>query len=423
MALHNKSQLTIIIIVGILVFAMIIFLLYLILFKAEKKLEKEKIETLDTGLETLREYTNKCIEDVSSKALELVGRQGAIYASQGGLVADPIINGQDYVQFSNSKISYGLRRPVTDIGDLYFWQPPAYPWTEFPYKDADYESIDLEHGYYGTIQLPALLNSNDSVLRQIEHYINNNAASCLTFKEFRQYNVTLGNISTAGIISDNYVKGGIIINAKVPITVYKPTGEEITTMEDFSVPLRIRLRLVYDLARTIIEQESSSIVFSTQSVNYENMEVALTKHVFGNDAVVTITDPRSSLYARPYTFSFTVQNRYPALHAINEQTLPVLEEGDLISSNSSAALIVERDGESIFVSPPVSLNTRPAYDPDEDILNYSYNPPLPYTIGEADVPDYNDKWHLTVTVSDGLLSDYQDLEFQTAKKSKVKKNG
>ncbi len=412
--IYTKSQLTIMIIIGIVIFAMLIFLFYLVLFKTEKKLGRQSTESQQTaiGIASIKEFVNKCIEETAFKALDFIGKQGSfIYKSQGGFIPDTKELGNDHILYSGYKVSYGLKRPSSDISQLYFWQPPSYPWPEFPYTDTTYTTIDLNNGYYGQNSLPDLSGSNISILSQLEHFINNNASTCLNFQSFKTYNINYTNVTSSVIIGDNH----IVANAKIPIIINKVTGEEITKIEDFSVPLKIRLKLIYNLARTIIDTDSNSLNFDASQVNFDVMEVSLSRNLFKKDDVLSITDPASTLYGRPFTFQFSIQNRYPALHYIIEQALPTLREGDEITFSANSPLVIIRDGSQIFQQ---NTNPKSSYDPDEDSLSYSYNPSLPYTISSQDTPPFNNNWLLTVKVSDELLEDYQDFVFETEGKPK-----
>jgi len=54
-----------------------------------------------------------------------------------------------------------------------------------------------------------------------------------------------------------------------------------------------------------------------------------------------------------------------------------------------------------------NINPRKAYDPDEDILHITYDPELPYSV--TDLP-LNKHFYVKVTVDDGILTDWQDLD-------------
>ena len=406
--IYAKSQLTLMIIIGIVIFTMLIFLSYLVLFKTEKKLSRQSTESQQTniGIASIKEFINKCIEETASQAIDLIGKQGGfIYKSQGGFIPNPKELGKDYLQHEY-KVSYGLKRPSSDIGTLYFWQPSKYPWEEFPYLDSTYTTIDLNNGYYGQNSLPDLLESNTSILLQIERYIDNNASTCLNFKSFKTYSINYTSITTSVIIADNH----IVAYARIPTIINKVTGEEITKLEEFSVPIKVRLKLIYNLARTIIDADSISLNFDSSQVNFDVMDIGLSRNIFNKDDILSITDPYSNVYGKPYTFQFGIQNRYPMLHYVIEQNLPTLILGDKITFNENSPLLIIRNEEAIFEQKP---NPKTAYDPDEDTLIYSYNPSLPYTIGSQDIPPFSDEWHLTIKVSDGLLEDYQDLKFNT----------
>ncbi len=407
--IYTKSQLTILIIIGILIFSMILFLSYLLLFKTEKRLVRQSIESkqLNLGITSIKEFVNKCIEDTASKALELIGKQGGyIYKSETGFITDPNEMGADYIDYLGNKVSYGMKRPNSDVANLYFWRPPRYPWDKFPYTDNTYTTLELNKGYYGQNVLPDLLGSNHSILSQIEHYINNNLKFCLNFDYFENYRITYTNLTTSAIIGDN----SLIINARIPIDISKITGEETTKMEKFSVPIKVRLKLIYNLAKTIVEGESNSLSFDSSKVIFDVMEISLVRNVFEKDYILSINDVKSNIYGKHFTFQSGIQNRYPMLHYIVEQNLPTLVLGDKITFDTASSLKIIRGGQIIF-NQEVPYT---AYDPDGDILSYSYNPELPYIIGPQDIPPFNNKFLLTIKVNDGLLEDYQDITFQTS---------
>src|SRR3989344_6023092 len=122
----KKSQLTMLIILGVAIFLLISLALYLSKTTINRKNEIERSQETNFELQPIKEYMQQCLDKASSDALNLIGQQGGyIYTSQGGNLVD-FSESDEGIMFTKNnqyKVVYNVLPPRSDVG-LFSSQAP-----------------------------------------------------------------------------------------------------------------------------------------------------------------------------------------------------------------------------------------------------------------------------------------------------------
>ena len=396
--MKKRGQLTIFIIIGIvLLFAFgFIFFVKNLFFEAKVEAETQEKLTNVFQSEAFKTYTSSCLEKVSQEAILLLGKQGGvIYKEQGGMIERgkyvPIQSGN-----KNISVSYGiLWQSIPEQQDFV----PLGAFTTLP----DYPRIENIFGisYFGNNNLPYICQPEgpnqestgdirreictfldpfvkegygpDSIQEQLSYYIANKIDDCINLTEIPGLGEVIieeGNYDVEVIFG----KENIIINAIVPI-VLSAEGETMTQRAEISTTLDVRLKQVYELAHTIVENDKKWLSFEKTNFTKKleslgklkpgmNIELICPFCDYGDyvgynyDDLIKITDTKSIIEKEPFVFIFVIENRFPALERIamyNPFNESPLSDYDMITT----------DSKKISIKPK-------GYDPDEDNLTYVY---------------------------------------------------
>ena len=403
--MHTKKrgQVTVYIIIGI-----IILFLAILLFYSGSRTEKEismqelvRAQKIPKEVRPITNYVTTQLDDATKKGLLLIGMQGGyIYESQGGPIPDPTEEGKDFIySYNEYNVSYGIYRQTEETSYFYHPDPWLYPWENFPcifYEDCVGARIMLDLGSFGDNNLPPLNGSdpfNPSIELQLLNYTTNYLERNidLTIFDEQGFDVTPREMNVSIIIGED----DVIAFLEYPLIINKTLTNKITKVSYFYTNPQIRLKKAYKFVEDIIKNDIVNITFDIDNPNNDEDDISIEKveDAYKQDDLVVdliiIRDNKSMLYAEPYTFQFARENRNPALHLIY---LPTLFKGNVQD------YITEED-----IHPDIHPK---AYDADEDGLTFTYEPNLPYPVANLG-PD--SRFYLKVTVSDGVLEDWQDL--------------
>jgi len=323
-------------------------------------------------------YVTTQLDDAIKKGLFLIGRQGGyIYQSQGGLTLDNI----RFILYNDGNdehnVSYGIYKQDSDIFNFYSHELWLYPWKTFPIFGG--ESFPAGPGIYGISNLPPL-NSSDtiSIESQLKEFITNYLRDNIDFSIFDtqgfEIDYDLNKINVSVIIGEN----DVIAFLEYPLGIKKTITNTITNVSYFYTNPQIRLKKVYNFVDGIISKDIVDILFNitniTNILSYiEGISIEKNEGVYCIDDccddLIIIRDNKSMLYAEPYTFQFARENRYPALHWIDTQSI-------MLSSCIHPVLTEENIKNQI--------NPK-ADDPDEDEIIFTYYPELPYDISDDEL--------------------------------------
>lgn len=382
-----KSQVTMLMIVGLVLFIVISLVLYLSKSAIRKQSQQSIKKTQETAIESqpVKEFVSKCLDKLAKDAIVLLGKQGGyIYTSQGGTLIDygDTDEGLFFVNHQGLKVAYNILPPKFAISP-YSSEIPDYPWLAFPYLTPT-SNAESFGGFFGINSMPPLYSTDgpNSIQTQIENFIDSNMFSCLDFNIFEKQGLGIAArpAKTSAIIGSS----DVAIKSTIPMSITNPKTNEVSELSDFSASVNIRLRDNYFFARELIENDIRNVKFDIGDVknNKDFLDVSLIKNVFSNDDLIIITDGKSLINGNPYEYVFARRNRNPSLYYIRKNVLE-FPQGYIINMSSLT-----------------SNQKLKAEDPDEDNMTFTVNPGLPKVFN---VPQLKFK----IEVSDGQLSDYQ----------------
>jgi len=416
---QRKGQIAVFLIIGLLLLAVIAAVIY----SARKQPVGSKHDS--ELLKPIKSYITSCLEKNADEALSLAGSQGGvIYKSQGGIVKDYVQaptastsstarrvsdEGAFYLTYNNHIVPYAIMRPRFDIGTIYYASTPDYPWKTFPYTACAPAACDHSKesmkAYLGTVSMPLLRKSEgvQSIEAGIEAYIEAKMPECnlAVFKE--RFDFEAGTPNATVVVAQN----DISIRLKWPIDVRSRDGNAYH-LEDFSAQSMVRLKRLYELAKSIARADTGIADFDVRTVETsDSIGVKLVRDLFkagdaaNGDDVIVLTDRLSVIGGRPYSLVIARQNRPPALRYID--------------ANPEVNLwgMITRDA----VNPNIRGSKPLAYDPDEDELTLSFivNPGgqaalMPEEGIKAETRFiYQDNIIVRVKADDSSLADYQDV--------------
>jgi len=393
----RRSQITMLMIIGLAIFIVISLVLYLSKSAIKKQTQQsiKKTQMTSTDTRPIQEFASSCADKLAKDAISFAGKQGGyIYSSQGGTLLDYIDGqqGQMFVNFGNAKVSYGILAPSFKIGK-HSAEIPIYPWPEFPYTDSTL-TTKTSKGYFGTSNLPPLLKSNgpQSIQGQIESYVEKNMEECADFIIFESqgYEISMKNTKSAVTIGNNDVS----VKINTTITITNLQTQEYSEINSLSTNVNVRLREAYLLAKHAIDNDISDIEFDIKDAKNEKgtIDINIVKDVFSKDDIIILTDTKSFLYGKPYQFIFARKNRAPALYYIGASSK---EEEFGYAINTKEDLVNSAD---------LPLTAK---DPDEDDVEIKVEPTLPYTI-ESNIPR-----GIEIYATDGQLKDYHIISVKS----------
>lgn len=391
---QKKSQVTMLIIIGLVIFILVSLVLYIYNSSIKKLSEQNIKKSQETAIEAqpIKEFVAKCLDKLAKDATLLLGKQGGyIYITQGGTLIDPedTDEGISFIKYKDAKVGYNIMRPK--IESLYPGKSHYYPWPTFPYETTS-SSTEIFDGYFGENAMPPLYHSNTkrSFQSQIESYIDTNIVNCINIDVFRQqgYDITINPSNTSIIIGDD----DFTVKSKIPMTVNNPSTKEFYQLSDFSTKVDIRLKDIYYLIENeLISNDINNVIFDIKNVaGQDSLKVKVIENEYGKDDIIIVTDEKSTIYGKTFEYVFARRNRPPALYYYTENL-----------QLSSGSLITE---DFLLQNKPLK-----AEDPDEDSLTFttkdlSNNQILSRPFSVTFVPP---QMEFNVSVSDGQLSDYQ----------------
>ena len=385
-----KSQITMMIIVGLVLFILVGIIFY-ISKSTIKKTAQQGVKTVQgAALDTqpIKEFVSKCQDKLAKEAVMLMGKQGGhIYKSQGGGLIDYPDSDQGvfFVMHDGNKVAYNIKQPPIYSVPPFSSVAPDYPWKFFPYKDAILNDKTFD-GIFGLSNMPPLNASQgpNSFQSQIEDYIDNKMESCADLSSFTNegYEISANKSKTAVTIASSDVR----IKTSMPIKVINKATSEQTYIDAFSTTVNVRLSDMYYFVKDIISKDVGNIKFNFKDVgnNQNSFRISVLENIFSKDDIVVVTDDRSQISGKQFEYKFARKNRRPALYYISPDYLQ-LAGGTQITKNT---LLNGMDLQ--------------AEDPDEDTLNFDINPAVPLVFDQPQIV-------FTASVTDGQLSDFQTI--------------
>ncbi len=356
----------------------------------------------------VRDYITSCLSLASSEGLSLIGKQGGyIYTSQGGFIEDPLPEhaGSTYAPYLNSIARYGITRPESDVGNLFFASAPDYPWPAFPnfYNPLTGNSTVKMDGYYGRNKVPPFNASlANSIPEQLEKYAEFQFAKCIRWDAFSQQGLNI----TAGTpdITIIFAESDMTFRLKWDVLIKEPATGSSTELHDFAAVHPVRLKKILDFARLINDADSTNITYDIQASDGLTSSFR-TSDAYGFDDLIIIRDAESSILDQQYEFMYFRQNRAPALFYIPEITERICNGSFIEKTGSNKVMVTDSCGENSY---EILLE---AVDPDEDEINFTFSPSLPHEITEYEGTLRELK--LKISATDSQYEDWQELSIPT----------
>ncbi len=348
-----KSQITMIMIMGIVLFISIGIIMYLSKTSVKKSVQsaEKKIQTTALETQSIKGFAANCLDKLSKDALVLLGKQGGyIYTAQGGTIV-PFSDSDEGVIFiknNNANAAYNIK-PIQLNAPLPFYTViPEYPWRKFPYGPVN-PDIKTFNGIFGANSMPPLNASHGphSIQMQIETFIDANMEKCLDFSIFAKegYDIQKTKSKTKVFIGARDVS----IVSEIPLKATNIKTQEKSEFKEFSTVLNIRLGEMYYFIKEIIDKDISDITFNIQDAanNKNYFSIKVSENTYQKDDIISVKDQQSIIYGQPFVYVFGRKNRAPALYYIKDEVIE-FNQGDQIDEDD-----IFRDSEREAVDPAV----------------------------------------------------------------------
>lgn len=386
----NKAQLTLFIIFGLLILAVLAYFFFVSQSTEEKKYNPQDREALDSGsdVKPIENYVLRCLESTTDQGIFLLGRQGGlIYKSQGGPIVDfrEDDEGKLFLKHENFNVGYSIMPLGRQLGK-YSNAAGAYPWETYPFESSN-NKVMTQKGIFGISGLMPLNSSYgaNSFEFQLKTYVLNNFLKCTNWTIFEgQYDI----IAEEPKLELFFSQEGANVVLEYPIEITELASGKKTNMKDFYTKSNVRLIRMHRIVSELIEKDNTDMDFNLDSAQPDNkISIGVVNDVSSKDDLVIIRDEGALLNGAAFEYVFARKNRRPALYFIepNEFTFEDLyniQEKDIL---------------------PNGLGNTIAKDPDEDKeLTFSIIPSLPRILRLPEMI-------IQIVVSDGELEDYQNI--------------
>ncbi len=388
-----RGQITIFIIIGILILVAFSIALY-VGTKMKQRIEvKETTQTVEKlGIQPIQDYITTCLTLATTEALNLIGKQGGvIYQSQGGITPEPAQG--SFVTYTDSdraeqlKVQFIILPPEGNVKELFFSEPPAYPFPGFPYPPG--ETTPLFKGYYGQNNLPSLYKISaetgeyvsNSIQENLETFIAKKTTNCVDWKTFEEkgYAITPGK-ATASLIfaqkQEQFVgEQYITIELDWPVDIATPGGDK-TLLTDFAIKAPVRLATIYYTVKQMVDADVTDISYIPQNIGAFSVSIL----PYGEDSFVSVKDAQSIVANKPFEFWIPRKNRRPALWQID--IAPLKDVTFHVTSEGRGTTVSVQDNVLSFNDPCQEADVQNPYliqlnasDPDEDKFTYTVHLP------------------------------------------------
>ena len=229
----KKGQVTIYIIIGIVILAVIVavFAFRSQLLASTFNRQQQNLNLLPIEIRPVKENINSCVYETAKQGIILVGQQGGYYNIPKDELPRSIIN-----PFSNSL-------EILRGDEVAYW-------------------------YYTTsngiekITIP----SKEDIEKEIQYYINDNLQDCL--ENLTNFEDNGYEINEDGIVESKVTIGpeNVDVDVKYDVEVnYKGVSRKL---DEHFAKIDVRLGMIYDAARDIVDEELKNSFFENKTLNY-----------------------------------------------------------------------------------------------------------------------------------------------------------
>ncbi len=409
----KKSQITVFIVLGIVVFTIFGLMFYIKNTIKSKEFTEEKQEVINlfTTNGKYYGYMQSCLDQAAKQGIILAGMQGGVIYQYQANNTKPYLGPRKYeygqyvlpFEYDGTKynVSYGIYAPDFSLSVDGHPAPPDYPYSLTKLIEDPTKINAMYTNPFGNVlvsPLPPLCNyygqnapnqpgavfscetydskresDNDNVQEYLETFIAQGFKDCValeTLPEFVNSSMITGNVTVAVTFSPTT----IAVQAEYPI-VAEVAGKQATlSLQKFHVTLNVRFKQIHELAERLIQNDVNNIFFNIVSDANElvdckepGQEAAVVRclkqgmHVYKHRDVCT----QCVRYGK-YDDIVLIQdddstiNGKPFVFVFAVQNrYPAL---DIIKQSSGEYDIAVSIGETVHIEPQ-------AYDPDEDDHN------------------------------------------------------
>ncbi len=396
----RHAQLTMFILFALVVVLLFGILLWLSVGSPQKQEAqiKETAQGHQEAVSAITSYVQSCVDQSSQESLALwVSQGGRLYASQGGSTADP--GSGETILYQDKRVQYVVLPPIGRVGDLYFSDPPAYPWNGFPYTEAGNESSQWYFGYYGRTNLAPLYDdTRGSVQHDLELVLTKKVAKeCVHFPSLGlnvetsppTVKVQLAADARFVLDTESLTPESLIITTTYPLVLKDPVTKATTSLRTFTTNLHVRLTRLYYFVKNLAEKDVTIINFPITGAFPGGFFV--TKKTRDADDIIIVRDEQSIVAGRPLEFLFARKDRSPALF-----TIPPLQKSACIGAVVSLQNKMQNQSQQYETSAQLRIKNPAgcaeasdiviplqALDPDEEQPTFGTNTNLPFTIDSA----------------------------------------
>ncbi len=242
---QKRGQVSVFIIIGIVVLAIVGVIIYISGMGAEDV--KKEAEEVPYDITPLKSFANSCIKETMNKAFYLLGYGG----------------GNIYIPENNLRV----------------------------------RTYNTSYGYYlGEPNVPSLYG----ISSEIEYYMRNNIDNCTNnFSSFPDYKVT-GDIENVRL---DFTDEKVLYSVDYPLTIRK--GSSTSKVSDFGGELNIRMRKIHGMMDSMVNTSVSIAPYlvDIDAIRESGMNVTAISFP-DNNILYVIRDSMSRLYDEDYTFVF-----------------------------------------------------------------------------------------------------------------------
>ncbi len=314
--MKRKAQITVFIVLGVVIFAVMGLLLYITMYAKTKELtqEKEELKDLFTTQGKYAGYMQSCLDLVTMQGIALLGMQGGViyeYQAKGtkpflgprkydyGQYVFPLEWSDDFDLFSGAdtvifNISYGISAPDLSLKLEGHPTVPDYPYgkvkliedpTQFGSTYSNVFGNVLKDplpplcDYYGTnspLQQGAMQrgavascesydsqreSDNDNIQEYLEAYIAQTFEDCVALEslpEFQNTSIRAGNITVTVTFSPT----AVTVKADYPLVATIEGTQATLSLQTFYTTANVRLKQIHELVTRVIENDVNNIFFN-----------------------------------------------------------------------------------------------------------------------------------------------------------------
>lgn len=331
---NKKSQISMVLIVGIVVVILLFFFIYTASVSTKKRLGEGVKSSQDVAVAAkgINEFVNACLSKVAKDGLIALGRQGGVlfYDStgnpnynQGGLdqYREDLV-GTIYMKFNNDIVLYAIKPASTEK------QQPDYP-------REDFANPSVTPITAGVNSLPPLRineerqspDAKDSIERSFENYVKKNFdEKCTDFSSYEKQGISVekGNADVDVLIGEK----DVITKLNFPLKITNKVTKAKTDIKDFVDKKDVRLANIYDRIKLYVESDINDLGYEPPNQD-GSLSIAHHKNQFSLDDVFEVFDKESMIDNKQYLFRYGRKDRRPMLYGLGKEI--IIEAGTELS--------------------------------------------------------------------------------------------